>query len=244
MDLSLERDSSALGSLFQQIINDMKVGVIDLSNSFKQSHSFVECLSKRKLWKLLGKTAGKATVEFPHELYLRLSFRIGFCFAFVFQWKTREIESFVLVFCFVWNEPDTCCKWENCSICNWASCVNRLESYQVTTITVNKCKKRFFFLWWKYYIGSRVPGRAVCQELSASCWAQIHYTQLCQGQTWERFKINKHRWSAIKGYIHTHTLSHTYILCIRNLWGYRKYFSWQNNPNWFRKKKNAKKSSN
>jgi len=25
MDLSLERDSSALGSLFQQIINDMKV---------------------------------------------------------------------------------------------------------------------------------------------------------------------------------------------------------------------------
>lgn len=101
MDLSLERDSSALGSLFQQIINDMKVSVIDLSNSFKQSHSFVECLSKRKLWKLLGKTAGKATVEFPHELYLRLSFRIGFCFAFVCFSSEKHEKSKVLFWFFV-----------------------------------------------------------------------------------------------------------------------------------------------
>lgn len=29
MDMSLERDSSVLGTLFQQIINDMKVSVIN-----------------------------------------------------------------------------------------------------------------------------------------------------------------------------------------------------------------------
>ena len=28
MEMSMERDSSALGSLFQQIINDMKVSVV------------------------------------------------------------------------------------------------------------------------------------------------------------------------------------------------------------------------
>lgn len=98
MDLSLERDSSALGSLFQQIINDMKVSVIDLLNSFKAiSLSFVESVCRNGSWEnYLEKQLGKATVEFPHELYLLLSFRIGFCL--FFQWKTREIESFVLVF--------------------------------------------------------------------------------------------------------------------------------------------------
>lgn len=148
MDLSLERDSSALGSLFQQIINDMKVSVIDLSNSFKQSSLFCRVSVETEVVEITWKNSWKSDSWVSSRTVLAAFFpnRILFCLCLFFQWKTREIESFVLVFCFVWNEPDTCCKWENCSICNWASCVNRLESYQVTTITVNSQKEKPLFV--------------------------------------------------------------------------------------------------
>lgn len=60
MDLSLERDSSALGSLFQQIINDMKVSVIDLSNSFKQSSLFCRVSVETEVVEITWKNSWKS----------------------------------------------------------------------------------------------------------------------------------------------------------------------------------------
>lgn len=60
MDLSLERDSSALGSLFQQIINDMKVSVIDLSNSFKQSLLFCRVSVETEVVEITWKNSWKS----------------------------------------------------------------------------------------------------------------------------------------------------------------------------------------
>lgn len=111
MDLSLERDSSALGSLFQQIINDMKVSVIDLSYSFKRSHSLLSRVSvETEVEKITWKNSWEKR---------QLSFLTNYtcCFlsesAFVYFSNEKHEKSKVLFwfsFYFVRNEPDTCCK--------------------------------------------------------------------------------------------------------------------------------------
>lgn len=57
MDLSLERDNSALGSLFQQIINDMKVSWYYFSNRFQEYEEYFRkrVLGKQLLYKLFEK---------------------------------------------------------------------------------------------------------------------------------------------------------------------------------------------